>query len=390
MTPSEFVAALGPYADTAAAAIGINRWAILTQWADESGWWTSYASTQLNNPAGQEVYNSPTDWHYIAYPSISAGVQGYIEFMHNGNYGGIIATGPNDVEGTLWAMGQSPWAGGHYGSPPGIDLINIWRSTLEPLAGQQASSPGPGVDPTSLWRATYETAVRLSHAIGLGWPSPPWAGAQGLAVDHLGTVPSLADGANYLASALYGLAIYARTSWAHGNPAATVTPPPTAPAGATDPAQVIAPAYVGAVEVAHALGTEVSAPSWASGQGLSQDHLGHPPDLSSGTAYLAGQLQALLAYVDSFAGVTPPPAVQPPPSGGGGGGGATGGGGGAPPPSYVPPAGAGIPPPLPPVAPAGPGIAGMFTAWGQLQTLLGVTLPGLADETAAAARRLSL
>ncbi len=369
MTPADFVSELLPYARQVQAARGIDAWAVLTQWALETGWGTSTLFVVDHNVAGIKHTDPHTgELVFWSYSDLQAGVNDYIATLGLGFYTGVLATAGQGVEATLRALGQSPWDAGHYGSPPGQSLVNLWETVLAPLAGTST----PTIDPTSAYRDLYVAVVGLAHALGSDIADPPWAAVQGLTPDHLGHVPSLADGASYLSAQLWSLALWTRTNWPGGIVNATVAAPAAVPSGATDPTVLLAPIYVGLVDVAHAVGTSLLGPPWAAAQGLSGEHFGHPPTLDDGVSYLEGQASALVAHITSGTSTTPPPA--------GGGGGATtppGGGGGAPPPESG--GGTGIPAPLPgPVPSPGPGVSGLLTAWDQLRTLVNVTLPELA------------
>jgi len=365
MTPAAFAAKYLPFARRVQTATGIDAWALVTQWALETEFASSYAAMTCNNMAGIEHPGPSPCAPYWSYSSLEAFVADAIAVFGLGYYTGVLAVTGQGTVATLYALGQSPWAGSHYGSPPGSNLVVWWNDYFAPLAGQPAAT----ANPTSLFAPIYVAAVQLVSAIGQTFPAAPWAASQGLAGYHLGSVPSLEAGANYLAGALRDEAITARGSYANGNPNAVIGNPATVPTGATDPTVVLAPVYVGLDDLAHALGTGLLGVPW--GSGVAADHFGNPPSLDAGSAFLSGQLSGLLGYVQS--GV--PPTAPPP---GGGPPGVT-------PPPVTPPGGTGVLPPLPPpLSPPGPGVAGLLGAWDQLRTEINTTLPGLASRIDAA------
>lgn len=366
MTPAAFVAAMLPYARQVQSATGVDAWAVLTQWADETGWGTSSLFIDSHNVAGIKHTGSSGGLIFWSYTDLAAGVADYIAVLGLSYYTGVLAVSGQGTIATLRALGASPWDASHYGSPAGQNLIDLWTSSIAPLAGGAAVA----TDPTGLLAPLFVAAVHALRAIGQAMPLPSWAAAQGLTVDHLGTVPSLDAGANYLAGTLYAAALSVAANDRSGAATAGVATPPLAPAGSTDPTAILAPIYVGLVDLAHVEGTDVLGAPWAAAQGLTGDHFGHPPSLDVGATYLAGQLDALTAHVTGTVPGPPAPAPSPAP---------------APAPAPAPTPVGGIPPPLPaPIGAPGPGLAGLFTAWDQLRGAVNTTLPELAARVDAA------
>lgn len=205
MTPAEFVIYLAAEADFAAQGTKLDRWAILTQWADETGMGSSYHFVTGHNPAGMSTRHVDGTYTVNHYSTLAAGVADYVAYLHNGNYGAVLATAGQPVETQLLALGASPWAGGHYGNPPGSDLVSLWRSTLAPIAGPphvpplQPSSPGVVLGPL------YVSLVQLAHELGWTVPLVPWGPA---VVDHLGNPPTIAAGLAWLTAQLVALREY--------------------------------------------------------------------------------------------------------------------------------------------------------------------------------------
>lgn len=93
---------------------------ILAQWADETAWGTSEAWVDGHNPAGI----SPGGV-IASYPSISEGVDSWLATILDPLYNDVrLATGWN---AQALALGESPWAAGHYelGGVPGAALVAI-------------------------------------------------------------------------------------------------------------------------------------------------------------------------------------------------------------------------------------------------------------------------
>ena len=188
MNPSEFVAAVGGYADEAAAATGLNRWAILTQWALETGWGAPNSTFGWNNLAGIIFHGEYQNGNgFTIYPNLQAFVQDYVAVLRQQNMGVVLASAGKDVAAQLVAFGESPWAGSHYnnGGGPGSSLEALWNSVLAPLAGAASSpSAGPVVSPQSSESGglsvndrdyLYTELVKLAHATGQQLDTPPWA-----------------------------------------------------------------------------------------------------------------------------------------------------------------------------------------------------------------------
>jgi hypothetical protein len=349
VTPAEFVATYGPYADQVQRDIGMPRWAVLTQWALETGWGTSQLAVGGHNLAGIKHRDPRTgELVFATYSSVSAFVLDYERVMGLSYYDPVRAAFSHGVEATLWALGNSPWDAGRYGNPPGQNLINLWRSSLAPLAGVTTTT----TTTAQTWSGLYVAAVQVLEALGASVPDPPWAAAQGLAPLHLGHPPSDADASNYIAGLIYRAATTAAARPSSTPQTITLTPPPTAPAGTTDPTALLRGPYVALVELGTAVNYDVGPVPWAAQQGLTGHHLGTVPDLTVGINWHIGQLNIIRGILT--AAPVPPPGPPGPP--GAGGGGAT-------------------TPPPPPPPPGAPGLGGMSDAWSQLGQLITVALP---------------
>lgn len=121
MTPEQFFAAALPWANKAAAHTGVLVSVVLAQWADETGyggpdWFPNNNPGNVGSFDGQPV---------ATFPSLQAGVAAYIQTMNQDIYNGVREAAPWGPLAQARALGQSPWASGHYGSPAGQDLISI-------------------------------------------------------------------------------------------------------------------------------------------------------------------------------------------------------------------------------------------------------------------------
>ncbi|HKW73570.1 MAG TPA: hypothetical protein VJQ08_12175 [Candidatus Dormibacteraeota bacterium] len=126
MTPQQFAATYGPTADAVAAGTGLDRRSLLIQWADETGWATSWAGAPNN------LGNIEINGQVVAYPSLAAFAQAAIATFHNGLYPGVLSSTSWPIEGQLVALGQSPWDAGHYdsGAGPGSALFPFAEELL--------------------------------------------------------------------------------------------------------------------------------------------------------------------------------------------------------------------------------------------------------------------
>jgi hypothetical protein len=118
-----FIAAYGACADQVSAGTGINRWALLVQWAVE----TATGAVVIGYNLGNIRCSSTT---FCRYTSLDAFAHDAITTWHNGYYQGVLATAGQMMRNHLIAIGQSPWDAGHYnsGGGPGSSLISCWQS----------------------------------------------------------------------------------------------------------------------------------------------------------------------------------------------------------------------------------------------------------------------
>jgi flagellum-specific peptidoglycan hydrolase FlgJ len=109
-----------PYAKQAHAATGVLTSVILAQWADETGFGGPDWQPPRNNPGN---VGNTEEAGQMDYPTLADGVAGYIDTMNLPDYARVRAA--QGWEAQALALGQSPWAAGRYGNPPGSDLIAI-------------------------------------------------------------------------------------------------------------------------------------------------------------------------------------------------------------------------------------------------------------------------
>ena len=141
-----FFAAALPYAQQEYAATGVHTSVVLAQWADEQGYrWPA----MYNNPGN---VGDPVSAGQVSYPTVEAGVEASIQTMLLGYYAGV-----RSAVGWLaqcYALGQSPWAGGHYdagGGPPGQDLVWIINNfNLTQYDGPQPPPAPPPAPPAPI------------------------------------------------------------------------------------------------------------------------------------------------------------------------------------------------------------------------------------------------
>lgn len=119
MTPAQFFATALPYARWAHAQTGVDVSVILAQWADE----TDYGGPDWspnNNPGNVGSFDGRP---VAVFPTLEAGLLAYVATMNSPDYAPVRAASGWLLQAD--ALGRSPWASGHYGSPPGATLVGI-------------------------------------------------------------------------------------------------------------------------------------------------------------------------------------------------------------------------------------------------------------------------
>lgn len=112
-----------PLAQRASAGTGVLVSVILAQWADETTYGTSNDWTVKHNPG-----NVSPGGVVASYPTLDAGVNAWIVTMNDGTYNAVKRA--QTWQAQCLALGQSPWAAGHYddGNGPGSALVAIVSS----------------------------------------------------------------------------------------------------------------------------------------------------------------------------------------------------------------------------------------------------------------------
>jgi len=154
MTPEAFFqnSVVQSMTSTVSAKTGIPKSVLLAQMADETGYGTSYAWLSSRNPAGIKAAPGAysADPPYAYYSSYEAAAAGWADFyLENTYYSTVLAkarAGASPAAVAI-ALGQSPWASGHYevnGQPGGIlvNLINTYQ--LEQYDTNSVSGSGNG------------------------------------------------------------------------------------------------------------------------------------------------------------------------------------------------------------------------------------------------------
>jgi hypothetical protein len=192
MSTNPFFAEALPYAKQAHAATGVLMSVILGQWADETGY-GGYDWSVLHNPGNV----SPNDAEG-SYPTLQAGVDAYISTMKQSDYAAVRSA--KDWRAQCVALGQSPWAGGHYdatGGGPGSDLIDIVTefdlTQYDEPAVKHVPTPSPP----------------LKHVVGMA--ATPGGGGYWLvtgegSVSHFGDAAALGSLPNAPATPVVGIA----------------------------------------------------------------------------------------------------------------------------------------------------------------------------------------
>jgi hypothetical protein len=107
VTPAEFAGAYKTTAEQVWAGTGIAPSALLAQWANETGWGTSWAGAPFN------LANIENNGRVVLYPSLAVFVQACVATWHNGFYSTVLAA--RTANDQLAAIVASPWSAGHYG-----------------------------------------------------------------------------------------------------------------------------------------------------------------------------------------------------------------------------------------------------------------------------------
>ena len=136
MSVASFCTAMAPYARQAAVATGLDCRLFLTQWGYESTWGTSSVASH-NNFAGIEHSSGKGctcctgDGVYTICPNVQDFTNLYIAILEQGIYASVRATAGQALSVQMVALGNSPWAAGHYAGScgsPGCALIEVYNA----------------------------------------------------------------------------------------------------------------------------------------------------------------------------------------------------------------------------------------------------------------------
>lgn len=121
---------------------------ILIQMANETGW--SEQGCWQGNPrqSGRNNWSGiSANGQVVNFDSEQAYISAYVQVITQRPYAPVLSA--QTVPEQLRALGESPWAASHYGSPPGQDLLNIWTdygqflTAIKTDTTAQDSQPAP-------------------------------------------------------------------------------------------------------------------------------------------------------------------------------------------------------------------------------------------------------
>jgi hypothetical protein len=175
ITPPDFASTYAPYADAVSHGTGIDAGVLLAQWGVETAW--GNAINNLNNLGN--IRCSPTT--FCQYATLDDFVLACIATWHNGFYGAVLAATGAPPADQIAAIGQSPWSGQHYGSPPGQHIQDAYKeipdvtdpiviekldAILEAVQGGYAvvTATGANVD-TPLWASLKQQLQGILDAV---------------------------------------------------------------------------------------------------------------------------------------------------------------------------------------------------------------------------------
>ncbi len=176
MSVASFLAAAAPYAGQEASVTGLDCRLFLVQWGLETGWGSSNLA-RCNNWAGLTCDHCTAagtcSGRFACLPSPAAFRSAYDCFLHNGNYGGVLAARGQSLSAQFVALGVSPWDAGHYAGTcghPGCALQNLYAANQSAVDGAArncaaGTPPPPGGGPGG----GFTGLALISAAIGVTW-----------------------------------------------------------------------------------------------------------------------------------------------------------------------------------------------------------------------------
>lgn len=146
---SAYATKMDPYAAKAANALNMPKEVILAQWALESGNGTSSMAVNHNNHGGikwskySKTAKKRSDSAFAHYNSIGDFTTDYIRVMKLSYYDDVRSA--STVEGTVKALGASPYDAGHYQSNgvPGAKLFNLMGLKVSGTTAEKKSPAAP-------------------------------------------------------------------------------------------------------------------------------------------------------------------------------------------------------------------------------------------------------
>lgn len=147
MGDANYLNAMAPYARRASQETGIPASVILAQWSIETAWGTSKGARARNNHGGISWGSAAVpSWskavkldkrpaneggYYMVYNNVNDYVDDYIHVMSNSKYAAVRAAGKTEgLQDDAYALGNSPYAGGHYAvnGVKGQSIVNTIRA----------------------------------------------------------------------------------------------------------------------------------------------------------------------------------------------------------------------------------------------------------------------
>lgn len=186
MDKNSYIKMMLPYAQDAAARLGIPTSVILTQWAYETAWGTNQGSKYNNHggikfiagPGGAPKYSTqgfraPTSsGMYAGYNSLQQFTDDYVRVMSLSYYKDVRATAQagGSIKEIFEALGRSPYAETGYklDGLPGGNLLAVWqREGMDKYDTiSQVPAPGPGNSGGPVIRVDNAPADMSLEAIG--------------------------------------------------------------------------------------------------------------------------------------------------------------------------------------------------------------------------------
>lgn len=165
---SSFFTSAAPYAKAAASrVVGMFAVTPIVQWADETGYNMAGSPPGSLNLAGIDEVNYNT---IHGFATLDAFVTAWVATIEDTYYGAVRAA--TSIEAQLLALGESPWAGGHYiaegSAVPGSALLEIYsdnKTLIDGLVGTQRSEGKVADTVPTLKSGNTGTAVKVLQVL---------------------------------------------------------------------------------------------------------------------------------------------------------------------------------------------------------------------------------